>query len=92
MDLLKPVFFEWLLKAVNKFFEQRTVPETKSVNEAETFIYLKSDRRTLKIMLEDIHYIESLNDYVKVHMADRFIITRENISSLEQILPKPTFC
>ena len=42
-------------------------------------------------MLEDIHYIESLNDYVKVHMADRFIITRENISSLEQILPKPHF-
>ncbi len=86
-----PFLFEWLLKAVNKFFEQRIVPETKSVNEAETFVYLKSDRRTLKIMLEDIHYIESLNDYVKVHLADRFIITRENISSLEQILPKPHF-
>ena len=42
-------------------------------------------------MLEDIRSIESLNDYVKVHLADWFIITCKNISSLEQILPKPHF-
>ena len=91
--LLKPVSFERLLKAVNKFFEQRGTPDiaVASSNVDAKFIYLKSDRKTLKIMLDQILYIESLDDYVKVHFQDRVIVTRENITKLEQSLPKGQF-
>lgn len=89
--LQKPISFERLLKAVNKYFERKPSTEIEEAKETDEFIYLKSDRKSMRILLKDILYIESLDDYVKVHFQDRFIITRENISSLEQILPKAKF-
>ena len=89
--LQKPISFERLLKAVNKYFERKPTLTVEEVKEADEFIYLKSDRKNIRVLLKDILYIESLDDYVKVYFQDRFIITRENISSLEQVLPKSKF-
>ena len=89
--LQKPVSFDRLLKAVNRFFELRPTVEVLVSKETDEFIYVKSDRKTVRILFQDIFYIESLDDYVKLHLHDRFIVTRENISSLEQILPKAKF-
>jgi DNA-binding LytR/AlgR family response regulator len=36
-------------------------------------------------------YVESLDNYVKVHVKDQVLITRENISTLEEKLSKPSF-
>ena len=44
-----------------------------------------------KIPLSDVLYIESLDGYVKVHLKDKIIITRENISTLEEKLPGNLF-
>ena len=87
--LLKPISFDRLLKAVNKFFDRRTISSSAvvpSTEEKDLFIHLKADRKIHKISLMDILYIESLDDYVKVYLRDREIITRENISTLEKKL------
>ena len=91
--LLKPISFERLLRAVNKFYELRMVPDVIPAKPADgaKFIYLKSDRKTLKVLLDEILYIESLDDYVQIHLPDRVIVTRENISNLERSLPKDRF-
>lgn len=91
--LLKPISFERLLKAVNKFFERNSTLLTSSFarEDKETFIYLKANRKTHKVFLHQIIYMESLDDYVKVHLADQVLITRENISVLEQKLPSDLF-
>ncbi len=89
--LQKPISFERLLKAVNKYFEAKPTHLIQNDAETDEFIYLKSKRKNIRALLKDILYIESLDDYVKVYFQDRFIITRENISSLEQILPKSKF-
>jgi len=89
--LQKPISFERLLKAVNKFFEIKPSAETPALQETDDFIFLKSERKTIRILLNDIFYIESLDDYVKIHLEDRFIVTRENISSLQQLLPESKF-
>jgi DNA-binding LytR/AlgR family response regulator len=44
-----------------------------------------------KIALDDILYVESLKDYIKVATATRTIVTRQSISSLEENLPKSMF-
>jgi len=86
--LLKPISFDRLLKAVNKFFDRKAnSPKViSSVEENDLFIHLKADRKIHKVSLSDILYIESLDDYVKVFLKDKVIITRENISTLEQKL------
>ena len=91
--LLKPISFERLLKAVNLYFEVYSTPEmvkTQSI-EATNFIFVRSDRRMIKIDFDAIVYIESYSDYIKIHMTDESIVTRETISAIEAKLPKNQF-
>ena len=86
--LLKPISFDRFLKGVNKFFD-RHYETSKPLNQNDStvdFIYLKADRKNHKIRLNEILYIESLDDYVKVFLRGRVLITRENISTLEEKL------
>ncbi len=92
--LLKPISFERFTKSVNKFFDKRNEGKSTTVIsrlKEDAFIYLKADRKNHKILLKEILYIESLDDYVKVHLKEITLITRENISSLEATLPSPSF-
>lgn len=91
--ILKPVSFERLLKAINKFIDKQknTFPQPQLTQEQENFIHLKSDRKIYNVPLDEIVYIESLDDYVKVHLTDKVIISRENISTLEGRLPSTQF-
>jgi len=92
--LLKPISFERFLKAVNKVMKlnlpvTENIPLTaltKKENENE-FIYLRADRKNIKINLNDILFIESLKDYIKVVTKDKTIVTKNSISSLEENLP-----
>ena len=91
--LLKPISFERLLKAVNKFFERKrniSTPIGES-KENEGFIYLKADRKMHKIPMNDILYIESLDEYIKVHLPGKVLLSRENISTLAEKLQGHSF-
>jgi two-component system LytT family response regulator len=90
--LLKPISFERFSRAVNKFFEKHSAAiESKSSAVEEKFVYLKADRKTHKVLLDDIIFIESLDEYVKVHLADSVLVTRENITSFESALSRRNF-
>ena len=92
--LLKPISFERLLQAINKLnispgAKLETNHQTlKSVN---NFIFVRSDRKMVKTDFNHINYIESLSDYVKIHLLDKTIVTRETISNLEDKLPQSNF-
>ncbi|MEQ8474462.1 MAG: LytTR family DNA-binding domain-containing protein [Marinoscillum sp.] len=62
--------------------------ETKSEKNQQTQIQIRSDRKLRPVNLNDILYIESLADYVKIHISDEQIITKEKISDLENQLPE----
>ncbi len=92
--LLKPISFERLLKSVNNFFDREKSKESASVSithEEDRSIHIKADRKIHKVKESEILYIESLDDYVKIHLKDMILITRENISALEEKLPYPPF-
>jgi len=89
--LLKPVRFERFLKAVNKAFPKKddAEPNNGTGNERKSgadFIYLRVERKLVKIILSDILYIESARDYVKVFTKDKCLTTRQTISSIEAML------
>ncbi|WP_299189049.1 LytTR family DNA-binding domain-containing protein [uncultured Aquimarina sp.] len=91
--LLKPISFERLLNAVNNYFE--THHKVSSTKTPETvlndFIFVRSDRRMKKIDFSEIIYIESYNDYLKIHCDNATIVTRETISNIEAKLPVKQF-
>jgi len=93
--LLKPIPFERLLQAVNKYLGENIVVEnnftTEIVQDKSDFIFVRSDRKMVKINFSEINYIESFSDYIKFHLNDKILVTRETISSIEAKLPKADF-
>ena len=91
--LLKPIAFERLLKAVNTYFNvySNTTSETATSLETNSFMFVRSNRRMIKIDFEAIVYIESYSDYIKIHLQNETIVTRETISAIEAKLPSQAF-
>lgn len=91
--LLKPISFERLLKAVNTYFEVYSVSKKQEQEEIETnnFMFVRSERRMVKVDFDAIIYIESFSDYIKIHLAQEILVTRETISAIEAKLPNNQF-
>ena len=93
--LLKPISFERFLQAVNKYLGENIPVETPQLSESiideSDFIFVKSDRKMVKIDFEEILHIESLSDYIKIITPQKTIVTRETISNIEAKLPKKKF-
>ncbi|MEN8126146.1 MAG: response regulator transcription factor, partial [Bacteroidota bacterium] len=85
--LLKPISFERLLQAVNKFSDENILVSSGSkedlIHDKSDFIFVRSDRKMIKINFSEINYIESIGDYLKIHLPDKTIVTRETITSIE---------
>ena len=93
--LLKPISKERLLQAVNKYLGENSLntsePSAEIVYEKSDFIFVRADRKMVKINFLEINYIESLSDYVKIQLDDYSIITRETITGIEAKLPQKDF-
>ncbi len=91
--LLKPIAFERLLKAVNRYFDvnSNTTLLAENHDSESDFIFVRADRRMHKIDFDTIIYIESYSDYIKIHLNSTTLVTRETISAIEAKLPKSEF-
>jgi len=91
--LLKPISFDRFLKAVGKVFDVNSTSanESDTISEENDYIYLKADKKMVKVRLHEILYIESLKDYVRVKTSNKDVITHQKISYLEEKLPEECF-
>ncbi|HKJ79144.1 MAG TPA: LytTR family DNA-binding domain-containing protein [Prolixibacteraceae bacterium] len=91
--LLKPVTFERFLKAINKFYQLRQpeAPNLPIPATPEEFVYVKENRKMLKIYLNEILYIEGLSEYVKIYTENRKMVTKASLTNLEGTLPAQEF-
>lgn len=93
--LLKPIAFDRFLQSLNKFFELTNVSFFKNSYAKKIakndFIFVRSDRKMLKVHFDNILYIESLSDYIKIHTKEKLIVTRETISNIQTKLPQANF-
>lgn len=96
--LLKPIPFGRFLKALSKAFGQIQSANQSIISNEEYEPYIttdtlivKSDKKMIKINLKEIIYIESLKDYVIIHLSDKRVVTKQKISFLEQKLMDNNF-
>ena len=95
--LLKPISFDRFLQAVNKIFELNLQSNTKNNSTdnhsepAQPFLYLRVDRKMIKVLFNDILYIEGLRDYIRIFTTSKTIITKHLLASLEEMLPSDSF-
>ncbi len=95
--LLKPISFDRFMQAINKFYDQGNrelqVPRS-SLQGEETLpdhIFVRSDKKNVKIKFEEILFIESIKDYVKIVCRDRTVIVKILISEMQSMLPAELF-
>ena len=95
--LIKPIPFERFIKAVNRYFKLKKhdyqIPEKKEQsNTDQAFIFVKSEKKMVKVFLHEILYIESLRNYVSIYQENgQEIITLNTISNIEEKLPETNF-
>jgi len=94
--LVKPVPFERFLKAVSRLQRaswRAPAPEAKVYeSNPEAFVYLKTDRVMNRILVNEILYIESWKDYVKLFLTGkRTLLVKESITAVENMLSSHRF-
>ena len=92
--ILKPLSYAIFLKAVNKakiWFElnQR---QTEVIQTTQDCLFVKSEYKLVRILLSDIKYIESANEYIQIHLInDQPVTTLIRLKAMEEQLPKEKF-
>lgn len=95
--ILKPVTFERFLKAVNKFYSEMvdetlmSQPLHAPNGHEEAFIYVKENKKVVKVYLGEILYVEGLSEYVQIFTDKKKIITKASMSYMEEKLPSGNF-
>lgn len=87
--LLKPFTFNRFLQAVNKAQENLSQRVTEKPVD---FIFVKTENRLEKIMINDILYIEGMRDYLRIHTIHKKIMTLQAFTELEQLIPAHLVC
>jgi len=86
--LLKPIDFERFSRTIQKaieYYQYKTAPAQKQ--DQHLFVY--SEYRLVKINIDDIEYIESLDDYIKIHLSQsKPVLT---LMTLKKVLEKLPF-
>ncbi len=92
--LLKPISLERFLRAVNKLpnINVSDAQKKQEPDGSSGFTYFRSDRKMIKLFYDEILYIESIKDYIKIFRdGNNPILVKQTISATEDMLPKNMF-
>ncbi|WP_341836202.1 LytTR family DNA-binding domain-containing protein [Chitinophaga pollutisoli] len=87
--LLKPVPFDRFVKAVQKVTEKH--PLQPPVPAQPDFIFIRTDKRIIRLNFSEILFVEALRNYVAIQTASQKILTLQNLRSFEEALPPRQF-
>ena len=91
--LLKPITYDDFLRSANK--AQKFILQKQTIlqkEEPKQYFFVNSDGKIIKINLQEIYYIESMSEYVKIYLAnEKYIVTFMRLKNLEEFLSKNKF-
>ncbi len=93
--LMKPVTFERFFKSINKYFQTGNSDSVEvdggNGTAEEAFIYVKENKKVIKIYMKEIHFIEGLNEYIRIHTDNRRVVVKSSLQGMESKLPPEQF-
>ena len=88
--LVKPIPFNRFLQSIDRFLNKKKEYENSSAG-IKDGIYVRADRKEVKIRFDEILYVEGLKDYCKIVMPERQVLTKVSIGHFESQLPASQF-
>ena len=91
--LLKPIALERFLKAINRFFESVSLTPARETTGSEDSHYLivKADKRFHKVFFDQILFIESMDDFIRIHTQSSKLDVYDRLVGMESKLPAGQF-
>ena len=90
--LLKPISFERFLQAIAKVYKQKSTPvQPKGPDPSDSYLWIQMTGKTIRVLINEILFIESQRDYSKIVTETRSITVHEKISDLEEKLRHKSF-
>ncbi|MDZ4794663.1 MAG: LytTR family DNA-binding domain-containing protein [Bacteroidota bacterium] len=90
--LVKPISFDRFLKAALKAKEYYEVRDTNTKEaHAGEYFFIKADNKLVKILFDEVLYVEALQNYVTIHTATKKYMTYLTFKSVEDYLPADKF-
>ena len=93
--LLKPISYSSFLKAANKvkdLIDLTSNSQLLNSSPAISYIFVKSEYKLVRIELSEIKYIESMHEYIKIHLTgNKSVMTMLSLKSMEEQLPADQF-
>ena len=91
--LLKPFDLERFIKAVNKARKYIEIEKKNTLNqELQEAIIIRVEYKNIKVYLSEILYIESMDNYIKIHTSGKYHLTQQSLKSIFSLLSKSNFC
>lgn len=89
--LMKPIPYDRFLTAIDKFKHLMEAEDALLEVSERDFIFLNSGKKKVKIILQDIFYIESLREYINIHTKTETLTFKMPISKIEETLNPKMF-
>lgn len=91
--LHKPFSYHRFEKAVQKAIELHNLQQLSAhPSFTDESITLKAEYKNIQIQLKDIFYIESMDNYIRIHLANRqCIMSQTSMKNLQELLPTEKF-
>lgn len=91
--LLKPISFNRFIAAVEKVKKQKENSHLSPSSSRTDYFFVKTDgkNRFKQVKIDDIHYLESIKNYVVIHIVDEQIVTYNTLKYFEESLPSTYF-
>jgi len=92
--LKKPFSFERFLKAVNKaagLAQLKAAGKTSIEPAQEDYIFIKANKKTVRINFSQIICVEGLGDYIKINLPAQNYVTNMTMKKIQEVLPSSQF-
>ncbi|WBA40426.1 LytR/AlgR family response regulator transcription factor [Hymenobacter canadensis] len=92
--LVKPISYARFLKAAQRALElssARTDPEPATATETADFTFMKVDTKLVKVIFDEVRYVEALGDYVHVVTGQSKLIVYSTMKAVEEKFPTGLF-
>ena len=88
--LVKPIAFKRFVQTIEKFLEKQYTEKAleKMVDDG---LFVRADRKRVRVKFQDILYVEGVKDYVKIVLKNQTILTKVSIGNFQKQLPDPPF-
>lgn len=89
--ILKPVAYEKFLKASQKAYKLFKLFKGHDLAVEDDFIYIKVDKKYIKVEIADILFVEGLKDYIRIHTQKEKYVTYLSLNKIIKTLPPNKF-